>query len=375
MSAQSKNILIITNLYPVPWGPNRASFNKQQFDLLATGNNVQIVLLLPWTEFFKNRAACKSNNNLQYCPYFYIPKIGRRLVPFFQAFSLFFMLPWMNKHKPDVLYTSWGFPDAVASSLINKWLKLPLFVKVHGTDVNENTLFPSRRKLIKKWLSKADTIFCASQALADSLENTGITKEKLLVNYNGVNRDIFYPNNQSTNEKRIIFVGSLIPTKGLNELVLAFAEVQKYHPDAILDIIGEGPLKESINQCTQAQNLNINVHGSIPLNLVAEKVRASSLLVLPSYREGVPNVLLEAFACGIPVVATTVGGIPEVVTKDVGLLVESKNTVQLEKAISEALTIEWEQSKILEHSKGFDWQKNVECVLQRMEAANAIPKK
>ena len=375
MSAQSKNVLIITNLYPVPWGPNRASFNKQQFDLLGKSNDVKIVLLLPWTEWFKNRLACKSNDSLQYCPYFYIPKIGRRLVPFFQAFSLFFMLPWMKKQKPDVLYTSWGFPDAVASSMINKWLNLPLFVKVHGTDVNENTLFPSRRKLIKKWLSKADTIFCASQALADSLENTGIAKEQLLVNYNGVNREIFYPSDQLSNEKRIIFVGSLIPTKGVNELVSAFESVQANNPDVILDIIGEGPLKESIQQRAQSHHLNINLHGSIPLNIVAEKVRTSALLVLPSYREGVPNVLLEAFACGIPVVATTVGGIPEVVTEDVGLLVESKNTIQLEKAITEALTTDWEQSKILKHSNRFDWQQNVECVLQRMEVANAISKK
>ncbi len=375
MPAQSKNVLIITNLYPVPWGPNRASFNKQQFDLLSKSSDVKIVLLLPWTEWFKNRSACKSSNNLQYCPYFYIPKIGRRLVPFFQAFSLFFMLPWIKKHKPDLLYTSWGFPDAVASSMINKWLKLPLFVKVHGTDVNENTLFPSRRKLIKKWLSKADTIFCASQALANSLENTGIAKEKLLVNYNGVNREIFYPSEQLSKEKRVIFVGSLIPTKGVNELVSAFESVQAKNPDVILDIIGEGPLKESIKERALSHNLNINLHGSIPLNVVAEKVRTSSLLVLPSYREGVPNVLLEAFACGIPVVATTVGGIPEVVTEDVGLLVESKNTIQLEKAITEALIADWESSKILQHSSRFDWQQNVECVLQRMEAANAIPKK
>jgi glycosyltransferase involved in cell wall biosynthesis len=281
----------------------------------------------------------------------------------------------MKKQKPDVLYTSWGFPDAVASSMINKWLKLPLFVKVHGTDVNENTLFPSRRKLIKKWLSKANTIFCASQALADSLENTGIAKEQLLVNYNGVNREIFYPSNQLLNEKRIIFVGSLIPTKGVNELVSAFEGVQANNPDVILDIIGEGPLKESIQQRAQSHHLNINLHGSIPLNIVAEKVRTSALLVLPSYREGVPNVLLEAFACGIPVVATTVGGIPEVVTEEVGLLVESKNTIQLERAITEALTTDWEQSKILKHSSRFDWQQNVECVLQRMEVANAISKK
>ena len=365
MSNQSKNILIITNLYPVPWGPNRASFNKQQFDLLDKENNVSIVILLPWTEWLKHRKECVTGNKLKYCPYFYIPKIGRRLVPFFQTISLLFILPWMKKLDADVLYSSWGFPDAVAASIINKWLKLPLFVKVHGTDINENTLFSPRRKLIKKWLSKANTIFCASNALADSLEKTGVDKSRLLVNYNGVNRDIFYPS-PTTNKQNIIFVGSLIATKGINELVSAFEGIQADFPDATLEIVGEGPLKQSIENLANERKLNINLHGSIALNLVAEKVRSSTLLVLPSYREGVPNVVLEAFACGIPVVATNVGGIPEVVTENVGILVDSQNTEQLKEAVKNALNKSWDKDEIIKHSNQFDWQKNVSSVLNRM---------
>jgi glycosyltransferase involved in cell wall biosynthesis len=367
MKSASQNILIITNLYPVPWGPNRASFNKQQFDLLAEENKVSIVVLLPWTEWIKHRSECKSTESLKYCPYLYIPKVGRRLVPFFQMLSLLLLLPWMKAKKADSLYSSWGFPDAVAGSMINRWLKLPFFVKVHGTDVNENALYPARRKLIKKWLSKAETIFCASKALGNVLEKSGIDSSKLLVNYNGVNRDLFYPSEGLSNNSNIIFVGSLIPTKGVNELVAAFEDIQKNFPEATLHIVGEGPLKPAIKEITLTRKLNIILHGSIALPMVAEKVRTSTLLVLPSYREGVPNVLLEAFASGVPVVSTSVGGIPEVVNDNVGILVEPENTHQLKVAIVDALKKDWNKQDILQHSYQFDWEKNVECVQNRMK--------
>jgi len=369
MSSIDKTILVITNLYPVPWAPNRASFNKQQFDFIATERQVKIVVLLPWTEWLKHRKDCLVSEDLKYCPYFYTPKFGRRLVPWFQSLSLICLLPWMKKQDANALYASWGFPDAVATSIINKWLKLPLFVKVHGTDVNENTQYPARRSLMRKWLSKAESIFCASQALADSLATIGIPEQKLTVNYNGVNAEVFFPSSKREDKSiNIIFVGNLIPTKGVNELVNAFINLQKSIPDVTLDIIGEGPLKGYLLNKVKELQLNINVHGSLPLTNVAQKIRTSTLLVLPSYREGVPNVLLEAFASGIPVVSTIVGGIPEVVNDNVGLLVEPKNADELETAIHTALNTSWNKSDIIEHAKQFDWNRNVNFVLESMEA-------
>ena len=367
MTHKKQSILIVTNLYPVPWGPNRASFNKQQFERLGEQNIVNIIVLLPWTEWLKHRKECSNDDQIKYCPYFYIPKFGRRFVPFFQSFSLFFLLPWMKKLKATVLYSSWGFPDAVAGSIINKWLKLPFFVKVHGTDVNENTLYSSRSNLMKKWLSKANTIFCASNALANTLETIGISKEIIKVNYNGIDRNVFYPDKGALNNKKLIFVGNLIPTKGIYELIESYAEIQKNNSEVSLDIIGTGPLSKHISEKITKLKLNVILHGSLNLVSVAEKVRESDLLILPSYREGVPNVLLEAFASGVPVVSTIVGGIPEVVNDNVGILVEPKNVEALEDAITFALNKKWIKDDIILHSHQFDWDKNVKCVLSRMK--------
>lgn len=369
MREERKSILIITNLYPVPWGPNRASFNKQQFDLIAEKRPIKIVVLLPWKEWLNHRKECQSNNNIKYCPYFYIPKIGRCLVPFFQFFSLMFLLPWMKKQKASALLASWGFPDAVAAAMITNFLHLPFFVKVHGTDVNENIKFSARSNLMKKWLNKAQTIFCASKALADALYQSGIAREKLVVNYNGVNPQIFYPANIKKNNHSLVFVGSLIATKGVDELFSAFLISQKQYPDLTLDILGEGPMKRVLADKINAHNLHakIKLHGSVALTQVAEFIRNANALVLPSYREGVPNVLLESFACGTPIIATKVGGIPEVVNEYVGILVDEKNSEQLADAIKQALKKDWCSEKILSHAAQFNWQTNVQRVMEVIE--------
>lgn len=365
---KSKSLLVITNLYPVPWAPNRASFNKQQFDLIAESMPVNIIVLVAWKEWLSNRVDCKSTEKIKYCPYFYLPKFARRLVPIFQFISLFFCLPWIRKKQPRAVLASWGFPDAVAVAMLNSILKLPFFVKVHGTDVNENSRYHARGKLMKKWLNKAATIFCASQALAESLAKVGVEKKRLKVNYNGVNPSIFYPVKKSCQSKYFVFVGSLIKTKGCNELLAAFIALLKTQPECKLDIIGEGPLRQLLEEEIGKNNVNKSVRllGSLPLVEVAAAIREANVLVLPSYREGVPNVLLESFASGTPVIATEVGGIPEVINSDVGLTIPVKNEQALTSAMESALAKVWSTEEILTHASQFDWQKNVSFVLKEL---------
>mgnify|MGYP000005806997 FL=1 len=369
MPVTKKPLLIITNLYPVPWGVNRASFNKQQFDLIAKSRDVKIVLLLPWKEWLSHRKECQGSQNIKYCPYFYIPKFGRRFVPALQFFSLLCFLPWIKKQQFSAILASWGFPDAVAVSMLNRFINLPLFVKVHGTDVNENSQFPARSNLMKKWLNKANTIFCASKALATVLQDKGIEKHKLSVNYNGVNPEVFYPIAQKPHCQHFVFVGSLIKTKGCNELLGAFIQLKEKFPKMELDILGEGPMKAILADKIVQHGLSdsIRLLGSVPLAQVAQYTRQANFLVLPSYREGVPNVLLESFASATPVIATNVGGIPEVVNDDVGLLVEAKSELSLAKAMEKAMNQTWSTEAILQHASKFSWQTNVQHVLDKMD--------
>lgn len=362
-------MLIVTNLYPVPWAPNRASFNKKQFDLLSEQRTIEIIVLVGWLEWLKHRKTAKHNNNIRFCPYFYFPKFGRPLVPFFQCLSLLFLLPWINKLNPKAVLASWGFPDGVAIAMLCSLIKKPFYIKVHGTDVNENVEHKWRKKLIKYWFNKAQRIFCVSQNLANLLQNAGVCRDRLVVNYNGVDQKIFFPQVRVPGSK-LVFVGSIIATKGVNELLDAFSYVYQGNSSLQLDIIGTGPLTPSLQQKVIDLGLKerVNLLGSLNVNDVASYIRNADLLVLPSHREGVPNVVLEAFACGVPVVATDVGGIPEILTKDTGVLVPAKSVDQLSAAIVQSLDKNWDLEQILAHAKQFSWQKNIDNLLVHMEA-------
>jgi len=224
---------------------------------------------------------------------------------------------------------------------------------------------------MKQGFEQANQVFCASRALADELEKIGVSRDKLNVNYNGVNPAVFYPSAESKVVKRLVFVGSLIPTKGVKELLEAFLMVYQKDASISLDIIGTGPMSETIQAWVKQHQLDrsVNVLGSLPLPEVAAHIREAALLVLPSYREGVPNVVLESFASGTPVVSTTVGGIPEVVNERVGILVKPQNSVDLAKAIEQAIETTWQEQDILSHAKTFDWQRNIENVKACIEAS------
>ncbi|WP_189637877.1 glycosyltransferase [Thalassotalea sp. HSM 43] len=364
----SKSVLVITNLYPVPWAPNRASFNRTQFQKLAQYHQLNMVVLVGWLEWWRHRHQAKSSEHVLYCPYFYIPKFARSLVPFFQYLSLLCLLSRIRAFKASAILASWGYPDAVAVSMLNRHLKLPMFVKVHGTDINEHIQYPRRRRLMRKYLGKVQGIFVVSKDLQSQLKAIGIADDKLWLNYNGVDQQLFHPeDNQQAN--RCIFIGSLIASKGVNELIEAFVQLSQGNPEYHLDVVGEGPLYPQLQQQIIAANMQqqISLHGSIAADKVSQLLAKSSLLILPSYREGVPNVVLEAFACGVPVVATNVGGIPEVVTEQSGILVRKGDAQQLHDAIEKAMHNVWDKQQILAHAGNFNWQRNVDFVRQRME--------
>lgn len=367
MSDKPISILAITNLYPVPWAPHRASFNKQQFELLAQQVALRVLVLVPWREWLKHRHECLETDCISYAPYFQLPGFGRSLTPWFQRWAIARKQRWIDQAKPTHLLASWAFPDAVACLMYAKNKALPVLVKVHGTDVNEHTLYPKRRHLMTTWLSQAKTIFCASQALQQKLIAIGLDKDTVCTNYNGVHAELFYPEPTGATDKKILFVGNLLDTKGVFELVDAFHLAHK-ETDCDLHFIGQGPATDALKTRVLQHGLadRVTFHGALPIHKVAEHIRKAQLLVLPSYREGVPNVLLEACASGTPVVATRVGGIPEVVTEQTGILVEPQTSTALAEAILAALAKSWQKDVIVQHATRFNWHQNVQNVLARI---------
>ena len=156
---------------------------------------------------------------------------------------------------------------------------------------------------------------------------------------NGVNTIQFKPSlSEKSSETTLIYVGRLIPTKGVNILIKAFHQVLEKGISANLHIAGDGPEKEKL--LLLAHELGItsctHFHGSV--KNVAPLLQKSDVFVLPSSVEGLPNALLEAMSCGLAVITTRVGGNAEIIEDGInGLLIEPDNPKQLTNTLMKVL--------------------------------------
>lgn len=366
-------LTVITNLYPIPWQPNRATFNKQQFELLKDEYNLSILVPIAFPDWFKHRNEIKQTQNLRYVPYFYLPKFGRRFysVMMFASIMLHSGL-WLLRKKPKKILASWAFPEAVAASWISKIYRCDFYFKVHGSDINLHGKIPARAKQIVKASKRALGILSVSQALADEMVSIGVEKDKINVIYNGVDHDKFSarkasPSNKLTNY--ILYVGNLKKEKGVLELLKGFAGITKMYPSMTLVYAGPGKLGEELLQ--QANKLSIDnkvsLLGSVDHHQLPELISQARILALPSYNEGVPNVVLEAMACGTPVLVTNVGGIPEVVNEDVcGKIITAKSEEAVAQGLAFILSQTWDREVIQQHSRQFSWQNNQRQLLKML---------
>ena len=357
-----EKILIITNLYPLPWQINRAMFNYQQFGYLESRADIYYLIPVAFPDWWKHRKECKDvKNNIKYVPYIYIPKVGRRFYGKLMQWSLNIVAnSWIKKISPTKILASWAYPDAVAAVEIAKKHNTNFYLKVHGSDINMHAQFPERAKQITKMANYAQGILSVSQDLANKMIAMGINKNKIHVIYNGVDLEKFKPDATDVDSPYIIFIGNLKHDKGVVELLNAFIQIHNDHPQLKLKYIGDGAMLSKLQKMVNQHKLQNKVifKGVIPHDELPKLIGKATLLALPSYNEGVPNVVLEAMACSTPVVATSVGGIPEVVTVDTGILAKEITAECIAKCLLQALDKSWDHIAIREHAETFNWAKN-----------------
>ncbi len=360
----NKKIVIITNLYPLPWQPTRATFNYQQFSLLAQELDVHILIPVAFPDWFKHRKQVSSNSKIKIVPYIYLPKFGRRFYSTLMYWSLkLTSWSWLKKINPSKIMASWAFPDGVAAQKLASDLNCDFYLKVHGSDINMHTTFPARCQQIVKMANNAKGILSVSQDLANKMIKLGIDEQKIQVIYNGVNLDNFTPNlkTTSTDAPYILFIGNLKKEKGVMELLHAFKIIFKAHPALTLRYIGGGTMLTELKNTAKSLSIidKVVFEGVLAHDMLPSILANATLLALPSYNEGVPNVVLESMACGVPVVATRVGGIPEVVTENTGYLASEITAEAIAKSLNMALEKKWNIVEIRQHAEQFNWSKNI----------------
>jgi glycosyltransferase involved in cell wall biosynthesis len=250
----------------------------------------------------------------------------------------------VDEFHPDLVFTPWAYPDGWAAVELGHTARLPVVLQCHGSDVLMLDRYPRRRRATTAAVRRADAVIAVSRDIAGRLVELGAHPARVRVIYDGVDPTLFHPGPQhiaraavgfADGGPLVLFVGNLVPVKGVDVLIDACARL----PGVRAALIGDGPLRSTLQRQVDRLGLTgrVRLLGPRPLADLPEWYRAADVFVLPSYSEGVPNVLLEAAACRTPYIASPVGGIPEVADRELGRLVPPGDPERLARAIQNVL--------------------------------------
>ncbi len=393
--------LLFSTLYPSSVRPSHGIFVETRLrELLASGEvETRVVAPVPW--FFSTHPRfgeyalmartpareTRQGIDVLHPRYFLPPKVGMHLAPWSMALGAMFAVRQLQREgfDFDLIDAHYYYPDGVAAAIVAKWLGKPYVVTARGTDLNLIPQHTLPRKMIH-WAARgaqASVGVCA--ALMDVLCDWGLPPERLLVMRNGVDLARFRPSPQPLARSELglsgspilLSVGHLIERKGHHIAIAALAELLPGHPQAQLVIIGEGPEREALQALVQKLGVQGNVRftGALPNQDLYRWYGAADALILASSREGWANVLLEAMACGTPVVATRIWGTPEVVAADVaGLLVDRREPHDFAMQIQALLDAYPQRAGVRAYAENFSWQATTDAQLRLFHRiADAAP--
>lgn len=271
--------------------------------------------------------------------------------------------------KPDIIQGQ-DLSLGVPTCLSGKILKIPCIIWSRGDDVyHPNCLV---RITTKSILKHADAILALTDDMRQKLKK--IYNTEISVIPNAIDMAIFdsvtIKSERELSSKKILFVGRLHPVKGVQYLLLAMKRVHARVPEARLILIGDGIERERLETLSKQLNIQQYVQfiGEVPHEKVLFFMQVADVFVLPSLSEGLPNVILEAMASGLPIVATHVGGIPYIIQEGVnGYLVDAINPESLAEKIILILNDDTKWKKISENNLEYVKKYNWEDIILRLE--------
>ncbi len=380
-------IVFVSNLFPDTTEPFRGLDNSVLLQHLLHDCEIRVIAprpTLPFRKLFRAPRPIDEQFKPIYPKTLYVPKIGSSVNHLLFARAIRQPLQALRKTFDfDAILCSWMYPDGCADARVARELGVPFVLITQGSDVHVYLGMASRRKLICDAANQSFATITRSKKLAELLHQAGVAKEKLHPIYNGVDLETFRPGNRDAARKElglpsdgkiILFVGNFLAIKNPLLLVEAHAELCRRSPQQKIHLamLGDGALRDALwlraNERGSAQA--VHLLGRKPPAEVARYMQAADALCLSSDNEGVPNVVLEAFACGLPVVSTRVGGIPEVLSENsLGRLVEKRNLPELVAALEQTLAEKIDSEKIRKHALQFSWERTAAAYLKLVKNA------
>ncbi len=264
--------------------------------------------------------------------------------------------PRVRAFDPDVVLAYWVYPDGYAGLKVARRLDVPCVVGALGSDIHVRSGMNAR--LTRHTIAEADALLTVSEAMRrHAIEDFGARPHDTHTIVNGFNTSVFGLGDRAAARARfgigetdrvVVYVGRFVEAKGLRELMSAFRSMAAQDPALKLVLIGDGVMKDALDELIGQSGAadRVVMVGGVPPATVAQWICASDVLTLPSWSEGYPNVVVEALACGRPVVATDVGGTRELVNDDTGLLIPPRDVEALSGALRQALDRHWDHAAI-----------------------------
>jgi len=294
--------------------------------------------------------------SVSYFNYPALPLISRPLNGWMAARTL---LPQVRAFAPDLVFGCFLYPEGYAALRIARSLGVPAAVMSIGSDLNRIGGSLSARHT-RTVLREADAIVTVCEDLRRAAVAEGAPAAKTRAILNGCDIEAFRPGDRSQARERlgidpsceaVVYVGRMDLNKGLHELVEAVAALHVNRPRLHCYLVGRGPDRSTIEDAIRAYEASGFMHivPGCAFEEVAAWMTAADVVTLPSHMEGCPNVILEALACGRPVVATNIGGIPEILNDSCGRLVPPREPSQLAEALASVLDARWDPQLICAH--------------------------
>ncbi|MBN1378923.1 MAG: glycosyltransferase family 4 protein [Gammaproteobacteria bacterium] len=385
-------LLTLSNLYPNPIKPNLGVFVEQRLQRLLRTGRVQAKVLapVPWFPFKHSvfgeygqfacvpKQAVRMDVEIIYPRHIVIPKVGMNISSRLMRLAL---MPHVKNiirqgFDFDVLDAHYLYPDGVAAQQIAKKLHKPCVMTARGSDVNLIAEYKRTRRLIVNAANNCEAVITVSTALKDRLLEFGVNEERIHVLRNGVDLKLFKPMDKSKVRQQLgisgrvlLSVGRLVELKGHHIVISALADL----PDYRLLVIGDGPMAEQLRQLAIKLDVadRISFISCVHHDDLTMYFNAADATVLASGNEGMPNVLLESMACGTPVIATTAGGIPEVVTSEsAGEIMSERTSECLVATVRKLFSRQIAQDQVRRHAEQFSWDNTVSGLIELFESVS-----
>ena len=386
-------LVVFSTLFPHPGQPNAGVFIRERMFRVAKVLPLIVVAPVPWFPLqglirlwrphFRPAAPqheVQDGIEVWHPRFFSIPGLFKSLDGLFMAWGSWFTLQRLKKQfQFNLIDVHFAYPDGYAGTLLGRWLNVPVTITLRGTEIRHANDARLRPRLVRA-LQQAARVFSVSDSLKRHALSLGIPAEKIQVVGNGVDTEKFFPMDKREARGKLslppdapllISVGGLVERKGFHRVIDCLPALLASYPRLQYLIVGGASAEGDMRAALEAQvtRLGLTEHvkflGALPSRELRLPLSAADVFVLATRNEGWANVFLEAMACGLPVIATDVGGNREVVCRDdLGAIVPFDDQAALTAAIEQALARNWDRPAIIRYAEENGWAQRVQTLAE-----------